>query len=112
DHTDVTRREADPIVGALEALFAGRIPDGQHVYEGMSLTTGPTIVRAKAVQLFNALRSVSKDKGIPFPFRDAAQFGLRLKAGMGVLSASGFEVGVEKDPRDGMNRYKIGRAHV
>ncbi len=97
-----TTRESSAIATPMIALFSalaemklsgGGLRFGLHVNEDHTM-----VYNASSTTLFLALRNLSKDKGFPFPYKNASQFGARLNGSIQVLSDHGFGIVSKPNP--------------
>lgn len=97
-----TTRESSAIATPMIALFSvlaetkvttGGLRFGLHVNDDGSMVTN-----ASSTSLFLALRSIAKDKGFPFHYKNASQFGARLGGSVGVLIEHGCFVTPKSNP--------------
>ncbi len=106
--TSAIAREASPIVLPLEALFTSfRSEDDARKECGLRIdSVSDGIVNATAREIFLALRKISRDRNVPFGYRNPTQFAKRLSAAIDLLKSSGFSVDISKN-RAGTRLYSI-----
>lgn len=87
-------RDASPVATPMLALFSA-LADGKtgDPAFGLDVDDSRHTIRAVApTMLFLALRRIARDRGVPFRYTNAAQFGVRLAASLDALRAQGIEV--------------------
>lgn len=117
--TAKSSRDASQVATPMIALFSilagefsnnggtgGFAPSDRSIYGLRVSDSGGTIHDATQSHLFIALRGVAKDRGVPFPYKNASQFGTRFSSSMSLMREQGFEV-TTKTNRFGVSLYTI-----
>lgn len=97
-----TTRESSAIATPMIALFTALAElkqQGSGLRFGLHVNEDNTEVRnASSTTLFLALRGLAKDRGFPFAYKNASQFGARLSGSVSVLGEHGFGLDVRQNP--------------
>jgi DNA primase len=97
-----TTRESSSIATPMIALFSALAESkqtGGGLRFGLHVNEDNTVVRnASSTTLFLALRGLAKDRGFPFAYKNASQFGARLSGSVSVLGEHGFGLEVRQNP--------------
>ena len=97
-----TTRESSAIATPMIALFSA-LAEAKLTTSGMRFglyvsDDGTMVTNASSTTLFLALRGLAKDKGFPFNYKNASQFGARLGGSVAVLIEHGCFVTPKQNP--------------
>lgn len=97
-----TTRESSAIATPMIALFSA-LAEAKLTTSGMRFglyvsDDGTVVTNASSTTLFLALRGLAKDKGFPFNYKNASQFGARLSGSVAVLIEHGCFVTPKPNP--------------
>lgn len=94
ENSNEVARESSPTASVLGALFSSQHEERPKTY-GLRWTSTSHIDKAKTRELFVALRTVSRDANLFFPYKNPKQFGRRLAMEIDNLNAEGFRIEVK-----------------